>query len=138
MGQYIRVKPPERKWGIHPIWRGIGLIWLILLPVLSFAAAWELVRNNLDSPWLQETPALVSQIYLPTIQIDIYSFNLDRLISWLPVRLYYAELLFFVCFMFLGFGMTSIVYAFLYRMFGPPKDPYEATQIIKPRRRRIG
>jgi len=131
-------KKQERKWAVHPIWRGIGFVWMILIPIMSYAAAWEFVRANFQYKWLPLTPTLASPIVIPGMMVNQTYLNLQLLISWLPGQpLYYADIIFFIGFLFLGFGITSILYSFLYRAFGPPKDPYEAIEVRRsPRNRR--
>lgn len=141
MGQYHYSRPKrlERKWAVHPIWRGIGLVWMVLLPIMSFAGAWEFVRANFEKNWLPLTKTLASPINLPMVKINDFYINFQNLISWIPGSpLYYADLLFFFAFLFLGFGFTSVVYAFLYRFFGPPRDPYESIEVTRHRRYRGG
>lgn len=133
----IHTVTKERAKGVHPVWRGIGCIWLILLPILAYAASWMIVRQNMKDPWIPFTPVLSQQINLPTINFPDFSFDLNLLINWIPEQpLYYADVLVTGVFIFLGFGLTSVVYAFIYSTLGPPKDPYDVMEQRAPVKRR--
>jgi hypothetical protein len=127
-------KKEDRPWKIHPIWRGIGCVWLILLPIMAYAAASLFVREILFKNQLPTLARYIpaefyTQVYIPTVQIGSFYIDLNFLHRWLPGQpLYYSDVLFTLTFIFLGFGIGSIVYAILYRLFGPPKSPYEAIE----------
>ena len=44
---FAQIQQPEDK-GIHPIWRGIGCLLLILIPIIAFAAADTFYDNASD------------------------------------------------------------------------------------------
>ena len=137
------IKKEERPWKIHPIWRGIGCIWLALLPVMAYAAAWLITRQLIFKPEFQTfinntyistgvnfiPQNMYNRIVLPSVQLNQFFFDFNVLIRWLPgMPLYYIDLLLFLAFAFLGVGIASLVYALLYRSFGPPKSPYDAVE----------
>jgi len=140
MGRYSRIdRKRERPWKIHPVWRGIGCIWMVLVPVMSYAAAWSLTRENFRSGWLPMTEDMVRQIRLPVYDFSFLSFPIDLniLIRWIPGQpLYYADILFFFGFLLLGFGLMSVVYAFMFRAIGPGRGPFEAPEVETVRRRK--
>ena len=137
MSKYMQPKREERPWRIHPVWRGIGIIWLILVPIMSYALAKYFNQLNNQNGWLPVTPELAKQIifkvYMLPTGITINPNVIVNIFPWGPH--YYIELLFWVGFIFLGFGIMSVVYAFMYRSFGPPRNPYDAV-MDPPRRRR--
>ena len=129
----------ERPWTVHPVWRGIGCIIMVILPILAYAGAWILTRENFKSHWLPLNPSLVAQIRMPVIDWSFLSFPIDTnfLIAWLPGQpLYYVDLLFFGAFLIIGVGILSIVYAFMYRAFVPTHGPFDAPEVEHERRRR--
>jgi hypothetical protein len=133
----IRSVEKSRTRTIHPVWRGIGCIWLVLLPILAYAGSWIIVRHNLQDPWFPFTAGLSRQIILPVANFPGATVDFNLLIKWIPgYPLYYADLLVTGVMIFLGFGLTSIFYAFIYSTFGPPKDPYDVMERRSPTRRR--
>ncbi len=138
-----KIKKEERPWKIHPIWRGIGCIWLVILPVMAYAAAWLVTRRLIFMPkfqtFMQNTyistgvnfipQNMYNRIVLPSVQLNQFFFDFNVLIRWLPgMPLYYIDFLLFLALVFLGVGIASLLYALLYRSFGPPKSPYEAVE----------
>jgi hypothetical protein len=72
---------------------------------------------------------------LPSLQISWVYIDFNFLIRWLPGQpLYWMDFFLWAAFIFIGIGIGSLVYALLYRSFGPPKSPYEAVE--EPYRRR--
>jgi hypothetical protein len=45
-------KSPERNKRAHPIWRGIGFIFMILAPILGYAATEVLLSENAKQGWV--------------------------------------------------------------------------------------
>ena len=102
----------------HPIWRGIGCLIILIVPVLSFAAA------SLTMPILMQR-GLVPQDLLFTPQLPDwlwYSPVLAQSIHFLFVRYGIAAtlMLTFAFILIIG-GFFSVLYAFVYRMVGPSR-----------------
>lgn len=36
---------------IHPIWRGVGFVMMVVIPIISYAAAEVLIAQNMKSNW---------------------------------------------------------------------------------------
>lgn len=144
MSRYTsHVKREERPWRIHPIWRGIGCLWLILLPVMSYAASWLIVRqvmltsgfrSFIDRFYISSGVNLLPQsmynrVVWPSIQLNQFYLDFNVLLRLLPGQpLYNMDFLIWFTMVFVGFGISSLVYALLYRSFGPPRSPYEAVE----------
>jgi hypothetical protein len=129
----------ERPWKVHPIWRGLGCIWMVLLPVMAYAGAWTLTRENFENHWLPVSKDLAQTIQLPVIDWSFLSFPIDLnfLIRWIPGQpLYNLDLLLFVALIFLGFGVSSGIYAFLFGSLTPGRGPLEAPEMDHERRRK--
>ena len=121
--QYRQVK--ERRWNVHPIWRGIGLVMLILLPVISFAAAVLIVRANMEQNWFSIPEELSG------------SFDTPQLASFAPEleRVYYMDFALAFLFAVLGFGVFTVIYSFLWGYVGPSRyGPVDSPPIKKSRR----
>lgn len=126
----------KRPWKIHPIWRGIGCVWLILLPILSFTGAKMTVQSGI----LPFQADLLTPARLPFLNFSFLPFpiNFNLLINWLPwPPLVGADILLTGSYIFLGFGIMSVMYAFLYRFVGPPRTVFDDPRMVNmPRRRR--
>jgi hypothetical protein len=131
MGKYQKYRYEqvrERRWKVHPIWRGIGFLFLIMVPIMSFAGAILVVRQNFENRWL-EVPAELLKF-----------FNVPQLAAISPelAKIYYLDLAVAFAFMVLGFGVISIVYSMLYSMFGPSRyGPVDSPPIRTSPRKRI-
>jgi hypothetical protein len=62
--QYRKAKP-EHKEKVHPIWRGIGCLLLVLIPVISFAASVLLVEEGLPQQYIRMTSDLAKRVDIP-------------------------------------------------------------------------
>ena len=106
---------PERPWKIHPIWRGIGCLMLILLPIMAYAGAVILVRANADQRWLPVPRELAQTVAIPVIG---------------SISNFYAVVIVTVLLMIIGFGVITLLYSILYSMIGPPRlGPLDAPPV---------
>jgi len=107
MGRYTH-RPgevKERPYEIHPIWRGIGCILLIIGPFMAFSAAHILVNLDMEYEWLA-----VPREMRGAVTIDVLGLTIEHL---------YADLLVMVLLLLLGFGFLMVLYAIIYGMAGP-------------------
>lgn len=124
MGKYSRSymrEPPLRKpWEVHPVWRGIGCVFLVLVPILSYAGAVLLVRENLQQRWVQIPAELMGSIIVPGVG-----------------RIYYMDVAVAVILMVVGFGLLIVLYAMVYNAIAPPYyGPLDAPPVSYRKRRR--
>jgi hypothetical protein len=100
--------PKPSKLPMHPIWRGIGLILMVVLPVGSYLFATMLIENKDRYSW----------VIIPT-DIVLNRYPNDPLIL---VRLLYALII------LLAVAAVLAFFTFLMSsLFGPSKyDPYDA------------
>lgn len=100
--------PKPSKLPMHPIWRGIGLILMVVLPIGSYLFASMLIDNQDRYSW----------VIVPT-DIVLNRYPQDPMIL---VRLLYALIILFIVaavLAFFTFLMSSL--------FGPSRyDPYDA------------
>lgn len=128
MGRYSKFEKslPSQKqnYKIHPIWRGIGCLMLILIPIMSYAGATLLVQANRTQRWLPMPPELAQTIFIPFI---------NRGFPYLLAILIVTVLLSLI-----GFGVLTFFYSLLYRAVGPGRyGPLDARPIReRPRKRR--
>ena len=133
--RYDRQEGPERKWKVHPIWRGIGCILLIMIPIISCALAYDLMRG--DRPFAMPKE-LVEPLLIPPVNFAPVEVVTNPINSFLiSGRYYIGDIFFAIVFIFIGFGILAIFYSLLFRLFGPPRyGPYDVPQIKSGKRRR--
>lgn len=128
-------KRDERPWTVHPIWRGIGCFLIILIPLMAWAGAELFMQTN---QVITLPPELYQPVKIPlspwgfvnTVLVAIDNF----LSSW---RLTYGVLIFTVAFLVVGYGLLSVLYGIIYRLFGPARySEVDARPSSIPRRRR--
>lgn len=120
---------------VHPIWRGIGATLVILMTIMSCMGAQMVDIWNIRSRIIPLTGGIGQNIVIPVI--PYISVNLNMLISWIPGYPFrWSEVVFFITLLFLSFGVLSVFYAFLYRLFGPARNPLDAPEVEARGRRR--
>ena len=120
---YARQAPPKpRPWKIHPVWRGIGFLIMLLLPLLSYAGAVLLVEANFKQNWMPVPSELITAYRLPVVGV------VPHLLGTLVVT---------ILLIFISFAGLMVLYAFLYRFVGPPTlGPFDVPAERSPRQRR--
>lgn len=121
MGKYDKFNPQshmaETPWKIHPVWRGIGCVMILIIPMLAFAGAILVVQENARQKWVP-IPAELSQ----SITLPIFG----------TVDSYLAVILVAVLLALIGFGLMTIIYSLVYSVIGPSKyGPQDAPPIHK-------
>jgi len=97
---YNRGRSREEKEVIHPIWRGVGFIFLILAPVMGYYESLVLLAENKEKGWFN----IPSDLLAPGADPDLYlKIGLTILLGFL----------FFFIFQFVGI--------LIYRMVGPDR-----------------
>ena len=114
--QYRRPPRPERRWKVHPIWRGIGCLMLVIVPIISWSIASMFVEANKQGRWL-DIPAGLGR-----------PFGSTDLVVTALVTLIVAVLL---------FAAYTIFYMLVYRVTGPPAlGPLDAPPMKRKRPRK--
>jgi len=124
MGRYDRyTKRPETKQeALHPVWRGIGCFMIILMPVMSYAGAVELVKANYRNGWVRMPAEFSGNVTIP------YIGTINDLYAYLAIG---------IVFLVIGFGVLTMLYSVLYSAVGPPKyGPTDAPPPRRPKKRR--
>ncbi len=125
-GMHVSPQARERPWKIHPIWRGLGCVMMLIIPIMSYAGASILIELNQDQGWgfpvpreLTRTQTINIPIPIPGIP-DVY-FEVEHLLGNLVLG---------VLLMLVGFGLLMVLYAILYRVLGPPRfGPLDAEPV---------
>jgi len=102
---------------IHPAWRGIGCIFMVLIPILAYAAAVTLVRENLKQRWVELPSEMLGFFSLPSLG-----------------RVYYADIAVALGLLFIIFALFTVAYALVYRLVGP--SYYGPTDALPPPKRK--
>ena len=107
----------ERSGQPHFLWRGIGCVMMLVIPVMSAAIAYELINYGLNNNWpipfqLLGTPRYPDLFYRSSGMMIILS-------PITAIRHFYAYAVGTLIFMILIGGVMSLIYAFVYRMVGP-------------------
>jgi hypothetical protein len=135
MGKYgsFKQQPFKRPYEVHPIWRGIGCIMMILIPLVSIVGSLVLIDTGQKQGWplpyeLMGNPRFPAMAYqIPVIE------DLARSIS--SVNNLYAIAVFSIVFMILGFAIISLVYSFAFKAVGPSRyTPLDAPEVPRGKR----
>lgn len=98
---------------IHPVWRGVGFAFIILIPIMSYAAMQVFLQLNDRNGWIP----------LPA---DIMAKPGEFLYNYFPDPLLYIKLAIFIVFLFLFFTIFQLVSFFITGLAGvsPKQDPF--------------
>lgn len=97
---YSAHRPQPKKKVIHPIWRGVGFILIILIPVLSYVGTLLLLEENAKSGWFSIPRDLISPYVEPY---------------------FYVKAILTVVFMFIFYAIFLFITALINRMIAPPR-----------------
>jgi len=127
MGRYsasnIRTPPPRAE-GPHPVWRGIGCILMIVVPIISFGLAELTIQSNLAQQYIPYQllgyPIMPAILWKPGF--------LDPVLTWLQgIPNLYGVLVFFFLYLLVLGAFVSVGNAYLYKTLGPSRyGPYDA------------
>ena len=113
--------PPPKPWKIHPVWRGIGCVMMVIIPVISYAGAALLVESNQQHHWITMPAEFMAAVSIPYVSV------VPHLI---------ANLLVTAVLIFIGYGALMIFYSAIYRLIGPPTlSPIDAPPERRKRRK---
>jgi hypothetical protein len=110
MGKYdSHQRDPQispRKAPVHPIWRGIGCIFMILIPILSYIIALLVLEQNAINRW--------------------FIIPADLLATGFADRLLYVKGILVAFVMFVLYALFALFTFFINKTFGPPRyGPYD-------------
>jgi len=91
----------QKRKEIHPVWSGIGLVMLLVIPVLSYMLALALVNTNNARHWVYYPAAIIfPKIWDPFIVVKV-------IVAIVIVFILYA--------------IFTFITALFFRIFGPPR-----------------
>ena len=125
MGKYSfanrQTSRPRRE--VHPVMRGIGCIMIILVPILAFGSAVLLVNYGAANGW----PIPPSWLGAPTFHPLLWRFSRTSAPIAAVLNFFQAQnnltanLVFAIAITVLVGGLMSIIYGYIYTIFGPPR-----------------
>lgn len=121
MSKYSKYQRPkqERPTGSRPIWRGIGCLMAIILPVVGYFSSLELLIKGLEKGWPIPITLLGYVEFPKWVWKYAVTTNLLSPIANFPN--FYAILVFTIVISILLSGIFSLVYSIIYRLVGPPQ-----------------
>ncbi len=110
------VKPEEKQ--VAPIWRGIGCIMMVVIPIVSYLIARWAIGFAVDKGYAIPYQ-LMGNVVLPP---EVYQAGLGSVADFITRQdNLYAVLLLTVMLIVAMGGLLSVVYAFIYQVAGPPR-----------------
>lgn len=121
--QWRRPQRKERPWKIHPIWRGIGCLMLIIIPFFAYMIGDWAVQENFQQQWV-------------AIPYDMLGPQ------GLPVENLYVKLAAAAVVSVILFAGYTLIYGVIYSLMGPsrygPMDVPPMKRKPAPQRRKGG
>ncbi|MEI8130913.1 MAG: hypothetical protein WCG34_00675 [Leptolinea sp.] len=105
MGKYVsyssssRPKEPIKR-EVHPVWRGIGFVMIILIPFMSFIGTLILLDENTKNGWF-------------AIPVDLISPYIEPYL--------YVKIMLTVTLLFIFYSILLFVNALMNRLLAPPR-----------------
>jgi len=120
MAKFSKYQTPkkEAERDLHPVWRGIGCLLWIIVPVMAYASA-VLIVNALAAAGMIPAGLLGSIPFPDWVFKTPFLALLARFIDSLDNIL--AILVFFVAMLVVLTGIFWTLYAWVYQMAGPPR-----------------
>jgi hypothetical protein len=131
MSKYSGVSRREyvRPYKIHPIWRGIGFVMIVLVPIIAWFAAQEISMLGKDSS-VPQVKSFFRSLSSPVAFPDwVYSVPVLREAARgvRSIPMFKSTVLLFFILVLVFSGILSIIYAMIYRAavprYGPLDEP---------------
>lgn len=123
MGKYTTrsVKAPSkpRNTGVHPVMRGIGCIMIVVVPILAYGTALLLIDYGIQHGW-PIPPNWLQPVNIHPLLLQLRGLN-D---VWVLLRRqdnFMAVVVFTIAITVVIGGLMSIIYGYIYTLFGPPR-----------------
>ncbi len=114
MGKYtsnVSRREAAPKQEVHAIWRGIGLIMMVVIPFIAYMATLVLLEQNKVNGWVPIPKDMLSSVVEP---------------------MFYVKVVMTIGLSIVLFGLFSLVSIFFYSLFAPPRyGPLDAPPIDK-------
>jgi len=120
MGKYTsrsRKLEAPRNPGVHPVMRGIGCLMIVIVPILAYGMSVILVNIGVQSGW----PIPPDWLGTPTFHPLLWRLSgLATILAFLQAQTNLTAVLVFTVAVsvFIG-GVMSVIFGYIYRLFGP-------------------
>ena len=122
MSKYKFAKPDDKapkRHEVHPVMRGIGCIMIVIVPILSYIASSLLIGTGFGSQVIP--PAWYGRITFPPLLARLTGPLGDLIRSISSIDHLAANLVMTVVIIVVVGGIMSMIYGYIYEIFGPPK-----------------
>lgn len=126
MTKYVNSDKKERSPDPHPVWRGIGFVMIVMIPLMSFAIADQLMRY-----FAENNIRIINELLAPPVEVPLWG----TVYNW-PAMLVFAFVIALIM-----FGLFAMVNAVIYRssssktlqtLESPPKSYKKKRKLAKP------
>jgi amino acid transporter len=118
MGRYSPYQKVDQtpKRQIHPIWRGVGFIFMIIIPFLSYVGALVLIQENQKQGWMR-------------IPVDLIAKNVGD-------PMLYVKIIVTIIIMLVLFAIFTLISFLIFSAFMPPRyGPHDVPPVQYRRRK---
>ena len=125
---YSRQKPKPRDVTVHPVFRGIGCIMMVVVPILAYGFAELLVNYGATRGW----PIPPNWFGPPAIPPFLWNLpGLTPILAFIQAQNNLeANFIFAIALTVIIGGIMSMIYGYMYTLFGPPRyGPQDAPPI---------
>lgn len=123
MGKYSsssRKPPPKPKnRGPHAVWRGIGCLMMLIVPIISIAAGYGTINYAIEKRWFIPYELLGTPIFPSLFYKSSGLMTILGPLTHIPN--FYAYVVASIIFILLIGGLVSLIYAIVYRFVGPSR-----------------
>lgn len=113
---------------VHPIWRGLGCLLMVITPVMAYAIADLIIRTNQAEGWFPIPSEMRAPLTIPSFA-GLPAITVEFILAKLAVAVLIA---------FVLYGILTLVYTLMFRASGGMRpSPFDAPmERRKPKKRR--
>ncbi len=117
MGKFDRYQQQQKPkpWKIHPVWRGIGCVIMLILPVMAYYGSILLLEANANNGWMRIPIEFTGPAAYPYL---------------------YAKLAVMIMLILFSYGILVILYTLLARLSGMQKYGPMDSPPIRPKKKK--
>jgi hypothetical protein len=137
MGRYTTIQKPEEKHDeILPVWRGVGFVMMVLLPIMAYAGSRLLLQQNDAKGWFEIPKEIIISCPGPNL-VDFAPVSFISVHIPCPAPTLLAIILLTLAIWVVLFTIFQLITFIVFRLFGAPRyGPTDAPPITRKIRRR--